>query len=128
MSRILIWFAETNPVGLLAIRGWWTYSTREVLAIFGSLTALLLLIFIWVVFIRKPHRRHHRHHHHHSHRFGMNPDAEVDDDDGEEEEGQDHKHRHRRRRREHRTRNPTLAETGGLPPVRREGPPGAPPP
>lgn len=28
--------------------------------------------------------------------------------------------RKRRRRREHRPRNPTLAETGGLPPVRRE--------
>jgi hypothetical protein len=29
-------------------------------------------------------------------------------------------HRRRRRRREHRQRNPTLAETGGLPPIRSE--------
>jgi len=29
----------------------------------------------------------------------------------------------RRRRREHRPRNPTLAETGGLPPPRQEPPP-----
>ncbi|MCX8107768.1 MAG: hypothetical protein N3G20_03080, partial [Verrucomicrobiae bacterium] len=28
------------------------------------------------------------------------------------------RHRRRRRRREHRPRNPTLAETGGLPPPR----------
>jgi hypothetical protein len=32
--------------------------------------------------------------------------------------------RRRRRRREHRPRNPTLAETGGLPPIRTEAPPG----
>jgi hypothetical protein len=31
-----------------------------------------------------------------------------------------------RRRREHRPRNPTLAETGGLPPIRPGGPPGPP--
>jgi hypothetical protein len=32
-----------------------------------------------------------------------------------------------RRRREHRPRNPTLAETGGLPPIRSEDQPPAPP-
>ena len=37
-----------------------------------------------------------------------------------------HRRRKRRRRREHRPRNPTLAETGGLPPVRPEDQP--PPP
>lgn len=29
-----------------------------------------------------------------------------------------HHHRHRKRLRTHRPRNPTLAETGGLPPIR----------
>jgi hypothetical protein len=29
--------------------------------------------------------------------------------------------KHRRRRRAHRPRNPTLAETGGLPPIKTEG-------
>ena len=33
----------------------------------------------------------------------------------------------KRRRRHHCPRNPTLAETGGLPPPRRAGPPESPP-
>ena len=52
----------------------------------------------------------------------MNPDAGLDDEDGEEEKSAGT--RHRRRRREHRPRNPTLAETGGLPPIRADKPPG----
>jgi hypothetical protein len=56
----------------------------------------------------------------------MNPDAPLEEED-EAEEKRAHK-RHRRRRHEHRPRNPTLAETGGLPPIRTEKPPGASPP
>jgi hypothetical protein len=37
--------------------------------------------------------------------------------------GGDRRKRRHRRRREHRPRNPTLAETGGLPPVRTGRPP-----
>jgi hypothetical protein len=40
---------------------------------------------------------------------------------GEDAE-RDSDRRRRRRRREHRPRNPTLAETGGLPPVRNQPP------
>jgi hypothetical protein len=38
-----------------------------------------------------------------------------------------HRYRRRVRRREHRLRNPTLAETGGLPPIRQTEPPPPPP-
>jgi hypothetical protein len=43
--------------------------------------------------------------------------------------GPHHAHRGKRRKRlrSHRPRNPTLAETGGLPPLRDEGPPPPPP-
>jgi hypothetical protein len=37
-----------------------------------------------------------------------------------EESGSGHRSRKRRRRRAHRSRNPSLSETGGLPPVRPE--------
>jgi hypothetical protein len=37
-----------------------------------------------------------------------------------------HRRKWRRRRRDHRPRNPTLAETGGLPPIRQPRPPETP--
>ena len=52
----------------------------------------------------------------------MNPGADLDDEAGQDDKPPET--RHRRRRREHRSRNPTLAETGGLPPIRGEKPPG----
>lgn len=50
-------------------------------------------------------------------------EGEDDDADGTVNGSQPHQHRRKRRpRRNHRPRNPTLAETGGLPPER-TGPP-----
>ena len=43
-----------------------------------------------------------------------------DDDDDDGASANQRKRKRRRRRREHRPRNPTLAQTGGLPPVRSE--------
>jgi hypothetical protein len=87
---------------------------------------LLLLVFWWW----QGRRRHRRHHHHHRHRSGASaaPAAATEGGDAAAETGElatAHHHR-RRRRRSHRGRNPTLAETGGLPPPRPEGqaPPG----
>jgi hypothetical protein len=37
-------------------------------------------------------------------------------DPGEEDDRRKKRRRHKRRRRDHRKRNPTLSETGGLPP------------
>lgn len=74
-----------------------------------------------------------RHHHHHHHRGSTKrystapakPSATDDDEDSETEEGKP-RHRRRRRKHNHRPRNPTLAETGGLPPLR-QGDPTEPP-
>ncbi len=87
---------------------------------------LLVAFSIWF-----KHRRSHRHHHRHAHRRQRVPapgaaDPADADDLSEDPETGSHHHRRRRRRRDHRSRNPTLAETGGLPPPRPEGqvPPG----
>jgi hypothetical protein len=48
----------------------------------------------------------------------MNPGAEK----GDPAFAMPHRRKLRRRRRDHRPRNPTLAETGGLPPIRPDGP------
>jgi hypothetical protein len=84
-------------------------SKHEVLIMLGATAAVFLLIILWVVFIRRPGKEHKHHHHHHTHDAADTPDAKSEPE---------HKHRRHRRRRPHHKRNPTLAETGGLPPVR----------
>ncbi len=70
------------------------------LLVFGGAFALVILgTFGWALIFKQPLRRHH-------HRASK-PDTS----------GTTH-HRHRHRRKEHRPVNPTLAETGGLPPER----------
>ncbi len=89
----------------------------------GTFAGVLAGIFIWLRSKKRPHRHHH---HHHSHHRSYSPAQ----DDAAESEDPEHggRHRRRRRRRPHRSRNPTLAETGGLPPVRGEEPPAGYPP
>jgi len=68
-------------------------TVSQVLIYIGALFLVALATFAWAVF-RVQHRRRHSHHH--------RPKPAS-------------KHRHQSR---HRPRHPTLAETGGLPPVR----------
>ncbi|MDB6124701.1 MAG: hypothetical protein JWQ71_3694 [Pedosphaera sp.] len=90
-------------------------STLEILCILGSLIIVILGIVTWVVYFReKPRRRKH----HHSYEKSEKVAGERTDD----------KEGGRRRRRRERTRNPTLAEKGGLPPLRTEAPPSEPSP
>jgi hypothetical protein len=70
-------------------------TVSQVLIYFGALFLVALAVFTWAVF-RTQHRRRHLHHYH------PKPAS---------------KHR---RQSQYRPRNPTLAETGGLPPVRTE--------
>jgi len=90
---------------------------REGLVVIGTMLLVILLPFIWAVFWRKRRRRKHRHHSpagsHASHREGS---SVVSDD-----EAPAGRRKRRRQRREHRPRNPTLSETGGLPPIKPEG-------
>lgn len=98
-----------------------------ILVVCSGLGVLLLLLAFWWWQSRRRHRRHH--HHHHRHRSGTSAAPEIPAEGADAAETGDstaaHHHR-RRRRRSHRGRNPTLAETGGLPPPRPEGqaPPG----
>jgi len=82
-------------------------SSHEVWILFGTISVLVVAFVIWAVFFRKPPRTH-------SPYLTERPTRAVAGRSG----------RRRRRRREHRPRNPTLAETGGLPPPRRGPPPG----
>jgi len=90
---------------------------QEALLVCGALLAISAAILLWFLLTSKRRQRHSRHHGS-SRRFGMNPDAESSDP----ALALPHRRKWRRRRRDHRPRNPTLAETGGLPPIRQDGP------
>jgi type VI protein secretion system component VasK len=125
MNRIPIGFAEVAPEDLPGANGWPADARIDVFVVVGALALIVVLVLIWAVAIRKPRRRHHHHRHHHHHapeQRGVNPDADLTEQDGQDEKSAET--RRRRRRHEHRPRNPTLAETGGLPPIRSEKPPG----
>lgn len=80
--------------------------------LFGAFGLVTLLILMWAVFIRKrPNGASRRYSYSSASSTGReNPGSGSDNHQGR-----------RRRRRRRRPRNPTLAETGGLPPVRAEG-------
>ncbi len=106
--------------------------TGETLILLGVLSLVIVALLIWAALIRKRHgghHHHHRHHHHHHHRHNRQPvPAEGAAAPTSADPIPDRRERRRHRRREHRPLNPTLAETGGLPPIRRPGLPGPPPP
>jgi len=91
-----------------------THGTLEdVMLVMAVIFCLLLVLLFWAKYLRKRSR------HHSSGRV----DSHVIEGEGAGSEGGSHHHRHRRHRRHrrnHRPRNPTLAETGGLPPPRPE--------
>ena len=87
---------------------------KESLILIGAISVVTAIIFIWAVYFRKRGRRH-KHHHRSESQKGISPPRE--------ERPAPVKHgrkKSRRSRHEHRPRNPTLAETRGLPPVRDE--------
>lgn len=113
----------TAPIGKTS--GWWLRDGLVILAVGLVLTGLLVF---WARYYVQ-HRKHRRHEHR-SQPTGSASEAPS----AEREAGHQprhhrhhrHHHHHRRRRRQHPQygRNPTLAETGGLPPPRSEPPPG----
>jgi len=116
--------ADETTDAVLASWRWSDPSMRERLLILGALGLVTLLIAGWAVFIRKRRRRrreHHRWHHPSSSSAATAQTAEAEDASAPREK----RRRRRRTGRRHRPRNPTLAETGGLPPIRPEDPPEA---
>jgi hypothetical protein len=83
--------------------------TGYVLITLLLLALIVMAVFIWAAFVRDPSRRRHHHHRHHSTTWEQPAN-----------DGKHGHHRHRRKRPRDMPRNPTLAETRGLPPVRPE--------
>ena len=96
-------------------------ATRERFLVFGALCLVTLLLILWALFIRKKRRRRRKHHHSH-HRSSQTAEALEAPKDDPLPAAPEQRRRSRRSRRRHRPRNPTLAETGGLPPLRPEDP------
>ena len=96
---------------------------KEALVISGSLVLVIFLILIWAIFVRKPSRRHHHRHRRYPRHRAPEPAQGQAAGATDAAAAPSKRRRWRRRRREHRPRNPTLSETGGLPPFRSEGPP-----
>jgi hypothetical protein len=118
------WFA--NLVRILSSS---TSPTLYLTVTFIVFFLLVVAIFAWAAFFRKPgHPRHHHHsRRHRRHRYSSLPQTPVPDAAGQNATAQVVPYMRRRRRRRHddAPRNPTLAETGGLPPLRSDdsGPP-----
>lgn len=87
--------------------------------LFGAVGVVTALILIWAIFIRKRPDQSSRRYRYRSSRDSTQKGANNVGDSAANANGR--KEGRRRRRRKQRPRNPTLAETGGLPPVRTDG-------
>ncbi|MFM8420079.1 MAG: hypothetical protein ACKOEQ_08150 [Verrucomicrobiota bacterium] len=100
--------APELPEALRVVRESGPDSTGAYALVSMAVLAVLLLAVVWAVFIRKPGRGRRR-------ERGRLTSAPPPAGSGGKS---------RRRRRRSERRNPTLAETGGLPPLREDGRPG----
>jgi FtsZ-interacting cell division protein ZipA len=122
MSTIPFFLADAYMDTVMASWRFLTPITREGLIILSATALVTLLVLTWAVFIRKRRRR--RHELHHSHRHSSSSSEVTQTSEDEAATPPPEKRRHRRRsHHKHRRRNPTLAETGGLPPIRPQDPP-----
>ena len=95
----------------------WIPRDPGIIILVGTLLLVTFSAFIWAAFFRKRPRRSHYQFHQHSHdRFTRHIKDGL-------KAGRFLLRRRRHRRHKERRRNPTLAEAGGLPPIRTEGPP-----
>jgi hypothetical protein len=96
---------------------------REIAIVLAVLFLVVLGVFTWAAFWRKPRRRRkHAYHHHHSAPDGA-PAGGLPQREKERSGLFHRKRRHRRQHRHERPVNPTLAQVGGLPPPRQNQPP-----
>jgi hypothetical protein len=99
-----------------AVTGTSALVVRDLLLIIGVGALLAVILLFWAVHHARKRKRRRREHH------APAPESAPTVAQPEAPSGrQPHRHhRQRRHRQEHRGRNPTLAETGGLPPLRPE--------
>ena len=120
-TGLVIWAQQGVPPDLSTPLRSMGGTTSGVWILLAALAGVTLLVFLWAAFLLKRRRHGWRHNSHHSSRNGHNH-APVHTSEPVPAENHSRRKR-RRRRRAHRPRNPTLAETGGLPPIRSERPP-----
>ncbi|MDB6067382.1 MAG: hypothetical protein JWR26_3590 [Pedosphaera sp.] len=123
MNRMVPLLAQMEMLDVGAAQGHFRFSLLpQILLIVGAIILIVGLIFIWAIFFRKPARRRRKHHKHRKHppktdsksaeaAIKKAPAAVVESNKGK---------KRRRSRHERLPRNPTLAETKGLPPIREE--------
>ena len=98
----------------------------EILAVLGGAILVFLLLLAWARYLRSGRKRRHVSGGEKVYRQSTptNPHPRNgDDDDDDTPEEQRRRYKRRVRRRDHRGRNPTLAEVGGLPPARESSTP-----
>jgi hypothetical protein len=113
-------FAEVNPGDILLDLQKPGPPNTGVAYMVGAVCLMVLLVVLWAAFIRKPKDERARYY-----RDGSSNSSSAGQRTSNSSNGSENGERKRRRRR--RPRNPTLAETGGLPPRRDEAPAGDPP-
>jgi len=91
---------------------------KERLIVIGALIFVSLIVLGWALLFRRKRRRAARRADRQRRRESFNKNAAQGGTERKRNRSE-----HRRRRRHHRPRNPTLAETGGLPPVREDSRP-----
>ena len=121
MTEYLVLFAQLeglNPLNSTEPAARTTgFFFKDVLVIIATGLALGLILLLWARHYVKRKKRHQHHD-----RKVVSHSLPAGSDQEEEEEPHHHGRRRRKRRREHRPRNPTLAETGGLPTTKPETP------
>lgn len=91
---------------------------EDILVVLAVGLALGLLLLLWARYhVRRKKRRHH---HHHERSVVSRPAPVLAEEEDQDPRRDGRRRRRRRHRRDHRPRNPTLAETGGLPPPKAE--------
>ncbi|HWF19923.1 MAG TPA: hypothetical protein VG754_11680 [Verrucomicrobiae bacterium] len=121
MNHLLFFLADIDPNDILNAEQQYLNSPRlkEVLIISGTLFAAIVVAAIWAFrHVKRKKRRHRYRHHHHPHSQVEGTANEQIEKSGASQESRSSK----RRRRTERPMNPTLAQTGGLPPIRDEKP------
>jgi hypothetical protein len=94
-------------------------AVSDMLAILAAGLAVAIPVVGWILYAKKRRRTgHHHHRHDHTSESASQAASEPAIEEAEDAETPHRHHRRRIRRRDHRPRNPTLAETGGLPPMR----------
>jgi hypothetical protein len=89
----------------------------DIFLVLAAILALTLVLLVWAKYLRKSKSSRSR-----SRTVSTAPVAKTEDSETEGHSRR-RRRRHKRRRQDFRDRNPTLAETGGLPPLRSEGQP-----